>query len=131
MGRNILHTIIRRLALWIGHILRRNCLLKNVIERKIEWRIEMTGRWGRRSKQLLEGLKEKREYLKLKEEAPARTLWRTRLVTGYEAVVRQTAEWTGVKFTYCDGATAGKSRGEWLAYVLTDTDTDDKQTIQR
>jgi hypothetical protein len=33
-GRNILQTINRRKANWIGHILRRNCLLKQVIERK-------------------------------------------------------------------------------------------------
>jgi hypothetical protein len=38
--RNILHTIKRRKANWIGHILRRKCLLKDVIEGKIE----MTGR---------------------------------------------------------------------------------------
>jgi hypothetical protein len=34
--RNILHTIKRMKANWIGHILRRNCLLKHVIEWKIE-----------------------------------------------------------------------------------------------
>jgi hypothetical protein len=34
--RNILHTIKRRKANWIGHILRRNCLLKHVIEGKLE-----------------------------------------------------------------------------------------------
>jgi hypothetical protein len=33
--RNILHTIKRREANWIGHVLRRNCLLKHVIEGKI------------------------------------------------------------------------------------------------
>jgi hypothetical protein len=32
--RNIVHTIKRRKANWIGHILRRNCLLKHVIEVK-------------------------------------------------------------------------------------------------
>jgi hypothetical protein len=42
--RNILHTIKRRKANCVGHILRRNCLLKHVIERKIEGRIEVTGR---------------------------------------------------------------------------------------
>jgi len=31
-------------ANWIGHILRRNCLLKRVIEGKIKRRIEVTGR---------------------------------------------------------------------------------------
>jgi hypothetical protein len=42
--RNILHTIKRRKANWIGHILSRNCLLKHVIEGKLEGMIEMTGR---------------------------------------------------------------------------------------
>jgi hypothetical protein len=54
--RNILHTIKGRKANWIGHILRRDCLLKHVIEGKIEGRIEMTGRRGRRRKQLLDDL---------------------------------------------------------------------------
>jgi hypothetical protein len=72
--RNILHTIKRRKANWIGHILRRNCLLKHVIEGKLEGRIEMTGRCGRRRKQLLDDLKEKRRYWKLEEEALDRTL---------------------------------------------------------
>jgi hypothetical protein len=39
--RNIVHTIKRRKANWIGHILRRNCLLKHVIEEKLEGRIKM------------------------------------------------------------------------------------------
>jgi len=34
--RNILHEIIKRKANWIGHSLRRNCLLKQVIEGKIK-----------------------------------------------------------------------------------------------
>jgi hypothetical protein len=81
--RNIVHTIKSRKANWIGHILRRNCLLKHVIEGKLEARIEMTGRRGRRGKQLLDDLKEKRRYWKLKEEALDRTLWRTRFARGY------------------------------------------------
>jgi hypothetical protein len=88
----ILHTIKRRKANWIGHILRRNCLLKLVIEGKLEGRIEMTGRRGRRRKQQLDDLKEKRRYWKLKEEALDRTLWRTRFGRVYGPVVRQTAE---------------------------------------
>jgi hypothetical protein len=90
--RNILHTIKRRKANWIGHILRRNCLLKQVIEGKSEGRIEMTGRRGRRRKQLLDDLKVKRRYWKLKEEALDRTLWRSRFGRGYGPVVRQTTE---------------------------------------
>ena len=34
--RNIVHEIRKRKANWIGHILRRNCLLKQVIEVKIK-----------------------------------------------------------------------------------------------
>jgi hypothetical protein len=87
--RNILHTIKRRKANWIGHKLRRNCLLKHVIGGKLEGR---TGRRGRRRKQLLDDLKEKRGYWKLKEEALDRTLWRSRFGRGYGPVVRQTTE---------------------------------------
>jgi hypothetical protein len=84
--RNILHTTKRRKANWVGHILRRNCLLKHVIEGKLEGMIEMTGRRGRRRKQLLDDLTEKRRYWKLKEEALDRTLWRTRFGRGYGPV---------------------------------------------
>jgi hypothetical protein len=38
-NRNILRTIKRKKANWIGNILRRNCLLKHVIEGVIERRI--------------------------------------------------------------------------------------------
>jgi hypothetical protein len=34
--RNILHEISKRKANWIGHILRRNCRLQRVVERKIK-----------------------------------------------------------------------------------------------
>jgi hypothetical protein len=60
--RNILNAIKRRKANWIAHILRRNCLLKHVIEGELDGRIEMTGRRGRRGKQLPDDLKEKRRY---------------------------------------------------------------------
>jgi hypothetical protein len=63
-----------------------------VIEGKLEGRIEMTGRRGRRRKQLLDDLKGKRRYWKLKEEALDRTLWRSRFERGYGPVVRQTTE---------------------------------------
>jgi hypothetical protein len=87
--RNILQTTKRRKANWIGYILRRNCVLKRIIEGKIEGRIKVMGR-QRRCKQLLVYLKEKRVYWKLKEEALDRTIWRTRFGRGYGPVVRQT-----------------------------------------
>jgi hypothetical protein len=48
--RNILHEVRKRKANWIGHILRRNCLLKQVIEGKIDGEMEVTRRRGRRRK---------------------------------------------------------------------------------
>ena len=46
--RNILREIRKRKAKWIGHILRRNCLLKQVIEGKIKGEKDVTRRRGRR-----------------------------------------------------------------------------------
>jgi hypothetical protein len=42
--RNILHETGKRKANWIGHILRRNCLLKQVIKGKIKGEMEVTRR---------------------------------------------------------------------------------------
>jgi hypothetical protein len=88
--RNILHEIRKRKANWIGHILHRNCLLKRVIEAKIQGGIEVTGRRGRRRRKLLDDLKERRGYSHLKEEALDRTMWRARFIRGFGPVVRQT-----------------------------------------
>jgi hypothetical protein len=60
--RNILHEIRKRKANWIGHILRRNCLLKEVIEGKIKGQIEVTRRRGTRRKKLLDDLGDRRGY---------------------------------------------------------------------
>jgi hypothetical protein len=53
--RNILQTIKRREANWIGHILSRNCLVKHVLEGEVK----VASRQGRRSKLLLCDIKEK------------------------------------------------------------------------
>jgi hypothetical protein len=50
----------KRKVSWMDHSSLRNCLLNQVIEGKIEGRIEVTGRRGRRCKQVLDDLKEKR-----------------------------------------------------------------------
>jgi len=91
--RNILHEIRKRKAKGIGHILRRNCLLKQVIEGKIKWEMEVARRRGRRRKKLLDDLKDRRGYSHLKEEALDRTVWRHRFGGGFEPVVRQNTEW--------------------------------------
>jgi len=85
--RNILHEIIKRKANWISHILRRNWLLKQVIQGKIKGQIEVTRRQGRRRKKLLGCLKDRRVYCELKEEALDRSMWRNRLARGFGPVV--------------------------------------------
>jgi hypothetical protein len=52
-------------------------LLKENTEGKIGGRTDLTGRRGKRCKQLLDDLKENRGYWKLKEEALDRSLWGT------------------------------------------------------
>jgi hypothetical protein len=90
--RNILHEISQRKATWIGHILRRNCLLQRVIEGKINGVIEVKGRRGRKRRKLLDALKERKGYSHLKEEALDCTMWRARFGRGFGPVVRQTAK---------------------------------------
>jgi hypothetical protein len=90
--RNILHEISKRKGNWIGHNLRRNCLLQQGIERKIKGGIEVTGRRGRRCRKLLDDLKERRGYSHLKEEALDRTMRRARFGRDFGTVVRQTAK---------------------------------------
>jgi hypothetical protein len=90
--RNILHEIRKRKANWIDHILRRNCLLQWVTEGKIQEGIEVTERQGRRHRKLLDGLKERRGYSNLKEEALDCTMWRGRFGRGFGPVVRQTTK---------------------------------------
>ena len=85
--RNILHEIRKRKANWIGHILRRNCLLQQVIDGKIKEQVEVTRRRGRRCKKLLDDLKDGRGYCQLKEEALDRTMWRNRFGRGFGPVV--------------------------------------------
>jgi hypothetical protein len=55
--RNIPHTIRQRKLNWIGHIVHRSCLLKHIIEGKIQGGIEVLGR-KRRCRQLLDDFKE-------------------------------------------------------------------------
>jgi hypothetical protein len=87
--RDILRTTKRRRPNWTtGHNLRRDYRLKHIIEGKIKRRREVMGRRGRRRKQLLDDLKETKEYWKLQEEVLDRTLWRTRFGRGYGSVVK-------------------------------------------
>ena len=91
--RNILHEIRQQKAKWIGHILPRNCLLKQFIEGKIKWEMEVTSRRGKRGKKLLDDIKDRRGYPHLKEEALHHTMWRKCFGGGFGPVVRQNTEW--------------------------------------
>ena len=90
--RNILHEIRKRKANWIGHILHRNCRLKQVIEGKIKGEMEVTRRRERGRKKLLDDLKNRKGYSHLKEEALDRAMWRNRFRGGFGPVVRQNTE---------------------------------------
>ena len=81
--KNIIHTIRRWEANWNGHILSMDCLIKLVIE----GRIEMVGRQERRSKQLLNDIKKTRRCWKLKEDILDRTLCTTHFVRGSAPVL--------------------------------------------
>jgi hypothetical protein len=115
--RNILHGIRKRKANWIGHIMRRNCLLQRVTEGKIQGGVEVTGRQGRRRRKLLDDLKERRGYSHLKEEAAmcamllrsiAHSIIYTRLFRGkmhsdwFNGIVILQGRWQrGEKVGYC------------------------------
>jgi len=92
--RNILHEINKQKANWIGHILRRNCLLQQIIEGKIKGGgvLEVTEKRGRRSRKLLDVFRERRGYSHLKEEALDRTIWRAGFGRGFGPVVRQSSK---------------------------------------
>jgi hypothetical protein len=55
--------------------------------------MEVTRRWGRRHKKLLDDLKYRRRYLHLKEKALDRTVWRNCFGGGFGPVVRILNEW--------------------------------------
>jgi hypothetical protein len=90
--RNILHEIRKWKANWIGHILRRNCLLQRITEGKIQGGIEVIGRQGRRHMKLLDDLKERRGYCHLKEEVLDCTMWTACFGRSFGPVVRQTTK---------------------------------------
>ena len=79
--RNILYEIIWRKDNWIGHILCRNCLIKEAAEGKAEGNRTVTE----------EDNESVSSNCKLKEEALDRSLWRTGFGSGCGPDVKQTA----------------------------------------
>jgi hypothetical protein len=88
--RNILHETNKRKVNLTGHILRRNCLLQQVIEGKIKGGIEVTGRRGRRRRKLLDDLQERGGYSHRKGEALGSAMWRAGFVIGFLWTCRET-----------------------------------------
>jgi hypothetical protein len=79
-ARNILRTMKQKKGNWICNIFHRSCLLKHTIEGELKG---MGRQRRRRSKHLLDDLKEMRQYWKLKQEALDHTIWRTHFRRGY------------------------------------------------
>jgi len=95
--RDILHKIKRRMVNLTGHVLRRKCLLKNVIEGDMEG----TGRRGRRRKQLPGDLQENIRYLNLggstRSHSVKNSLWNwlwTCRKTHYVIIQSNSIQWT-------------------------------------
>ena len=72
--RNIQHKIQRKKVNRFDHALRKNCIVKHVIEDKIEVRTEVKGSRKRKRKQLLDDLRENTGYRRLKQETLDPTL---------------------------------------------------------
>ena len=87
--RNVVYTIKRWKATWICYFLNWNCLLKHISEAKIGEDIEVTGRRGKRRKQVLDYFQETRRYLKLKQNALDRSLWESFFGRGIGPVVNK------------------------------------------
>jgi hypothetical protein len=90
-ARNILNTIKRMKANWIGHSLCRNYFQTTLMNERRR-RTEVMRRQEWRRTQLLDDLKETRGYCKLKEEALDCTLWWISFGICYGPVARQPTE---------------------------------------
>jgi hypothetical protein len=74
----------------IGHILRKNCLLKHITEEKNTKSDRSDGKKKKKRKQLLDDLTETRGYWELKEEELDGTFCETVFVRGNVPVLKQT-----------------------------------------
>ena len=92
--RNIERNLQWKKTNWIGHILHRNRLLKRIIERKVEGKMEVRGRGGRRRKKLLDDLEGTEIMLEMKEETLDLTLggtcWKQLQITEWMTVCMRT-----------------------------------------
>ena len=77
--RTLLNNILCRKVNWIGHILRRNCLLHDAIEGQVT---EVKGVGRRTTIQLLDDLRNRRRYWELKEEVEDRNRRKRQFING-------------------------------------------------
>ena len=92
--RNFLHVGNRRKANCLNHILRRNHLLKLIIEEKIQGSLKLTGRQRRRRTHILYDVKETEGDWKLEKRTWDRSLCRSLFGRDYGLVTRQITEWS-------------------------------------
>jgi hypothetical protein len=72
--------------------LHKNCLLKHIVEGKVEGGIEVTGRQRRSQKKPLDDFNDMQGYWKLIEEVLDHIVWSTVFGRTYGPVTRQTME---------------------------------------
>ena len=102
---SIYGTIKWRKFNWIGHILRRNCLLTSY------WKEKNKGREDKEEdvRSYWNGIKETRRYCKLKDEAIDRTLWRTGWGSGQYSVANAW-KWITQRATNCEWPSRSPNR---------------------
>jgi hypothetical protein len=76
----LLNNILSRKGNWIGHILRRNCLLHDAIEEQTTEVKRVGIRRRTTTTQLLDDLRKRRRYWELKEEAEDRNKWKRQFI---------------------------------------------------
>jgi hypothetical protein len=95
LGLLTIYSFVESLVMNLVFYVRINC------KEKIKGEMEVTRRWGRRRKKLLDDLKNRRGYYYLQQEALDRTVWRNRFGRDFGPVVRQNTEWMKLWIT-CD-----------------------------
>ena len=103
--------------------MRRDCLRKHVTEGKIVGKVEVRGRQRIRRMQLLDDMKEKRRYWKLKEEAKYRSLSGSGFGKVYGPIVRQIMEWMNEWIYFANAREVSDLEYarwcNWIPYLIT------------
>ena len=76
-GRSILDAIWQRKQRWLGHVLRHDCLLRDIREGRMMGKVTR----GRKRLQLMSDMYKNKSYVELKREAQDRTGWKTKIIS--------------------------------------------------